>query len=140
MARDAGGLSIHGADPVPPEGVVVMSCLAPSSGPSPAPGPRQRRRPIPAPAIPRPRRQADPLGTVLAENTRRSDRRVALKRQRALKRVRPIGGAIPALKALKGGRTVLRALTSLIRSGGATHGGSTSSGCSGEATVFPWPT
>ncbi|CAK0810777.1 unnamed protein product, partial [Prorocentrum cordatum] len=50
---------------------------------------------------------ADPLDTVLAEKTRRSARRLVLKRQRALKRARAIGGVIPALKALKGERTVL---------------------------------
>ncbi|CAK0874630.1 unnamed protein product [Prorocentrum cordatum] len=51
--------------------------------------------------------QADPLDTVLAEKTRRSARRLVLKRQRALKRARAIGGVIPALKALRGERAVL---------------------------------
>ncbi|CAK0885022.1 unnamed protein product [Prorocentrum cordatum] len=51
--------------------------------------------------------KADPLDTVLAEKTRRSARRLVLKRQRALKRVRAIGGVVPALRALKGERTVL---------------------------------
>ncbi|CAK0873426.1 unnamed protein product [Prorocentrum cordatum] len=51
--------------------------------------------------------RADPLDTVLAEKTRRSARRPVLKRQRALKRVRAIGGVVPALRALKGERSVL---------------------------------
>ncbi|CAK0905525.1 unnamed protein product, partial [Prorocentrum cordatum] len=51
--------------------------------------------------------KADPLDTVLAEKTRRSARRLVLKRQRALKRVRAVGGVVPALRALKGERAVL---------------------------------
>ncbi|CAK0798346.1 unnamed protein product, partial [Prorocentrum cordatum] len=50
---------------------------------------------------------ADPLDTVVAENTRRPARHLVLKRQRALERVRAIGGVVPALRARKGDRTVL---------------------------------
>ncbi|CAK0829132.1 unnamed protein product, partial [Prorocentrum cordatum] len=50
---------------------------------------------------------ADPLDTVVAEKTRRPARHLVLKRQRALKRVRAIGGVVPALRALEGDRTVL---------------------------------
>ena len=107
MARDAGGQSTLGVVAASTGGVVVVNRLAPSAGPGHTLAPSQRRRSTPVSAIPRPRREADPLDTVLAEKMRRSDRRVALKRQRALKRVRAIGGVIPALKALKGGRTVL---------------------------------